>query len=200
MTGVLICDDRQVVREGLSRVLSGVAGVRRIDCVDYGRLLARYSAAPGDVVLLGARRGTGGDRIEVQLTRRLVAAHPDAVVIVFGEPGDAGGIAAAIAAGARGYLRWDTSAPTPPAGPTNSAPATTGAQSHPGADAGVILTGRELQVLHGMSQGHSNAQIAAQLWLSEETVKTYSQRLFHTLSVQNRAHAVADGFRRGLVR
>ena len=109
MTTVLICDDRRSVREGLTRVMSAVPGVHRIDCVAHGdELLARYSRQPVDVVLVGTQRAvpTG-----VEATRRLVAAHPQANVIVFGAPDDAGSIAAAIAGGARGYLRWDASRP-----------------------------------------------------------------------------------------
>jgi len=109
VTTVLICDDRRSVREGLTRVMSAVPGVHRIDCVAHGdELLARYSRQPVDVVLVGTQRAvpTG-----VEATRRLVAAHPQANVIVFGAPDDAGSIAAAIAGGARGYLRWDASRP-----------------------------------------------------------------------------------------
>ncbi|MGW4064109.1 response regulator [Amycolatopsis sp. NPDC004747] len=109
MTTVLICDDRRSVREGLTRVMSAVPGVSRIDCVAHGdELLARYSRQPVDVVLVGTQRAvpTG-----VEATRRLVSANPQANVIVFGAPDDAGSIAAAIAGGARGYLRWDASRP-----------------------------------------------------------------------------------------
>jgi DNA-binding NarL/FixJ family response regulator len=66
-------------------------------------------------------------------------------------------------------------------------------------DPGVQLTERELQVLRGMSQGKSNGQIARELYLSEDTVKTHARRLFRKLGVRDRAQAVAHGFRRGLV-
>jgi len=61
------------------------------------------------------------------------------------------------------------------------------------------LTERELQVLRGMSQGKSNAEIGRALYLSEDTVKTHARRLFRKLGVNDRAQAVALGFRRGLV-
>ena len=63
MTAVLICDDRRSVREGLTRVMSAVPGVARIDCVAHGdELLARYSRQAVDVVLVGTQRAvpTGG--------------------------------------------------------------------------------------------------------------------------------------------
>jgi DNA-binding NarL/FixJ family response regulator len=62
------------------------------------------------------------------------------------------------------------------------------------------LSERELQVLRGMSDGKSNGQIGRELFLSEDTVKTHARRLFRKLGVNDRAQAVALGFRHGLVR
>lgn len=61
------------------------------------------------------------------------------------------------------------------------------------------LTEREQQVLRGMSEGRSNAQIGKDLFLSEDTVKTHARRLFRKLEVSDRGHAVAEGMRRGLI-
>jgi len=62
-----------------------------------------------------------------------------------------------------------------------------------------VLTERELQVLHGMAEGKSNAEIGRDLFVSEDTVKTHARRLFRKLGARDRAHAVAAGFRAGLV-
>jgi two-component system nitrate/nitrite response regulator NarL len=62
------------------------------------------------------------------------------------------------------------------------------------------LTKREIEVLTGMSNGRSNAQIGADLFLSEDTVKTHARRLFRKLGASDRAQAVAIGLRRGLIR
>ena len=62
------------------------------------------------------------------------------------------------------------------------------------------LTRRELEVLSGMSHGRSNAQIGAELFLSEDTVKTHARRLFRKLGAADRAQAVAIGLRSGLIR
>ena len=59
------------------------------------------------------------------------------------------------------------------------------------------LSMREMQVLTGMSQGKSNAQIGRELYLSEDTIKTHARRLFRKLGAKDRAEAVAIGFRRG---
>jgi DNA-binding NarL/FixJ family response regulator len=67
----------------------------------------------------------------------------------------------------------------------------TGSTVHPLAGNG--LTDREFQVLHGMSQGLSNAKIGRQLELSEDTIKTHARRLFRKLGARDRAHAVQLG-------
>lgn len=197
MTAVLICDDRRGVCEGLARAMSAVPGVRRIDCVAYDdELLATYFRQPADLVLVGTQQGTG---IGAEVTRRLSAAHPRADIIVFGPAEDVTGIAAAIAGGARGYLRWESSG----AEVTNVlADRLTGEAAIPRpSEAGlkVQLTERELQVLACMSQGKSNGRIGHELFLSEDTVKTHARRLFRKLGAKDRAQAVAHGFRYGLV-
>ncbi|WBB66463.1 LuxR family transcriptional regulator [Micromonospora sp. WMMD812] len=67
------------------------------------------------------------------------------------------------------------------------------------ARAAIGLTERELQVLLGMAEGKSNAEIGRELFVSEDTVKTHARRLFRKLGARDRAHAVAAGFRAGLV-
>lgn len=61
------------------------------------------------------------------------------------------------------------------------------------------LTERELQVLRGMADGKSNAEIGRELFVSEDTVKTHARRLFRKLEARDRAHAVAAAFRAGIV-
>ena len=61
------------------------------------------------------------------------------------------------------------------------------------------LSSRELDVLHWMAQGKSNAAIASRLDLSQETVDTYVRRIFSKLEVSDRTSAVVIGVTRGLV-
>ncbi|WP_328342988.1 helix-turn-helix transcriptional regulator [Micromonospora sp. NBC_00421] len=85
---------------------------------------------------------------------------------------------------------------------TGTAPAGASPRPAPGARSGrtsVGLTERELQVLLGMAEGKSNAEIGRELFVSEDTVKTHARRLFRKLGARDRAHAVAAGFRAGLV-
>jgi DNA-binding NarL/FixJ family response regulator len=89
-------------------------------------------------------------------------------------------------------------------GPNGTAP--TSPVVAPGSSVGLsgsrrlALTERELQVLRGMADGKSNAEIGRELFVSEDTVKTHARRLFRKLGARDRAHAVAAAFRAGLVR
>ena len=60
-------------------------------------------------------------------------------------------------------------------------------------------TGRELEVLQLISDGLVNREIGQKLFLSEETVKSHVRHLLAKLQARSRAHAVAVGFRRGLI-
>lgn len=65
--------------------------------------------------------------------------------------------------------------------------------------AGPVLSERELQVLRGFARGLSIPQLAAELFLGQSTVKTHTQRLYEKLGVSDRAAAVAEAMRRGLL-
>ncbi len=72
----------------------------------------------------------------------------------------------------------------------------------PGADRpsqGGQLTAREMDVLWSMAQGHSNNEIAQDLYISEKTVKNHATRIFRKLGASNRAEAVKLARRRGLL-
>jgi DNA-binding NarL/FixJ family response regulator len=207
VTSVLICDDHRIVREGLSTLVAEVPGVERVSVAASGEeVLARYEGERPDLVLMDLQMpGLGG----LETTRRLVAQHPGARVVMLTAADDRDHVAAAVVAGARGYLLKDVSREELCAA---VAQAVAGhdlvepslrrayvdrvATTRPDVPA---LTERELQVLHGMSQGKSNAQIGRDLFLSEDTIKTHARRLFRKMGVNDRAQAVASGFRRGLV-
>jgi two-component system, NarL family, nitrate/nitrite response regulator NarL len=64
---------------------------------------------------------------------------------------------------------------------------------------GPVLSERERQVLKGFAEGQSIPELAAELFLAVSTVKTHTQRLYEKLGVSDRAAAVAEGMRRGLL-
>src|ERR1700744_739171 len=61
------------------------------------------------------------------------------------------------------------------------------------------ISPRELEVLELVAQGASNRDTAAQLFISEATVKTHLMHIYAKLGVNDRAAAVAEGFNRGLL-
>ena len=209
MTTVLICDDHRIVREGLRQFVAGVPGVDKVETAASGEeVLARYPHEHPDLVLMDVRMpGLGG----LEATRRLVAQFPEAKVIMLTAADDRDQVAAAVSSGARGYLLKDVSHEELCAAVAHALdgmdlvePSLRRAlvSREPAQRMGppqAQLTERELQVLTGMSQGKSNGAIGRELYLSEDTIKTHARRLFRKLGVNDRAQAVALGFRRGLV-
>ncbi|WP_230393838.1 response regulator transcription factor, partial [Plantactinospora alkalitolerans] len=121
------------------------------------------------------------------------------------DPGTPGGSGPADGPGqaptARGTAGPATSGGTGPEVPGGD-PRPAGKRSEPGRAVPArrpVLTEREMQVLVGMADGKSNAEIGRELFVSEDTVKTHARRLFRKLGARDRAHAVAAGFRAGLV-
>jgi DNA-binding NarL/FixJ family response regulator len=203
MTSVLVCDDSPLARETLRRAIALVPGVDRVSVAGSGEeVLARWPAERPDLVLMDVRMpGIGG----VEASRRLVATHAGATVVMLTMAEDRDGVARAVASGARGYLTKDATreelAATVALAMAASAWATPARRVRPTAPGDPpALTERELQVLSGMSRGCSNAEIGRELFLSEDTVKTHARRLFRKLGAADRAQAVALGFRWGFVR
>lgn len=197
MITALIYDERRNVREKLLAVMSALDSVEGIETVASApELLTQYATHAADLVLIGTQRAlTGG----IEAMRRLLAAYPTAAVVVFGAPDDGPSITSAISAGARGFLRWDATGPELLTAIAETLGSTGQPRGRDTVDGQVNLTDRELQVLRGMSLGQSNGEIGQELFLSEDTIKTHARRLFKKLGARDRAHAVAVGFRRGLV-
>jgi DNA-binding NarL/FixJ family response regulator len=203
VTTVLICDDLPGAREGLRRAVASLPGVRRVDTATCGEeVLTRWPRERHDLILMDVQMpGLGG----VEAARRLVRDHPDANVVMLTLASDREAAAVAIASGARGFLHKDVAREELSATLANALTVTALAPSlqipAPRTfDANApVLTEREQQVLSGMANGKSNAQIGRDLYLSEDTIKTHARRLFRKLEVGDRAQAVAAGFRYGFV-
>ena len=222
---VWVYDERRRVRDDVASRLVALPFVGRVEVVgDGASLMSRLATRMPDVLLVGTQRA-----VDTGLTAATQAlrAYPGLPVLVLGAPDDADSVRAAVAFGARGYLRWDASpiemglglsrlglraegARIPQqavaggsawsgAAPLAGAAPTTVRSTVRDVTPQVALSMREMQVLTGMSQGKSNAQIGRELYLSEDTIKTHARRLFRKLAVKDRAEAVATGFRRGLM-
>lgn len=202
MSTVLVCDDSPLAREALRRSVATVPGVDRVLVAASGEeALLRWAADRPGVTLMDVRMpGLGG----IEATRRLLASHPSAQVLMLTLAEDVDGVARAVNAGARGYLVKDASREELAAAVTyvmsDDVPVPAPRRGDAPAGAPPALTEREMQVLSGMSRGRSNAEIGRELYLSEDTVKTHARRLFRKVGATDRAHAVALGFRWGLVR
>ncbi len=226
---VWVYDERRRVRDDVASRLVALSFVGRVEVVgDPASLMSRLDTRRPDVLIVGTQRA-----VDTGLTAATQAlrAHPGLPVLVLGAPDDAESVRAAVAFGARGYLRWDASpiemglglsrvglraeGARFPQQPSNqhlvgasswsgaaplagSAPTTVRSTVRDAAPA-AALSMREMQVLTGMSQGKSNAQIGRELYLSEDTIKTPARRLVRKLGAKDRAEAVAIGFRRGVM-
>lgn len=200
MASVLICEDHREVRDRLATVLATLGGGSRINsCGTAGsEVLAHYNPRTVDLVLLGTHPG---QRAALLTLRALLSAHPGANVLTFGAPDDTAAIAASVALGARGYLRWDAARPhmVSTLAHALTVPSTLRPGQHTATADPSRLSEREHQVLLGMSEGKSNGEIGRALFLSEDTIKTHARRLFRKLRVGDRAEAVAYGFRANLL-
>jgi DNA-binding NarL/FixJ family response regulator len=200
---VMVCDDSPLARDAMRRSVAHVPGVRRVVTANSGEeALLRWEVDRPELVLMDVRMpGLGG----LEATRRLLARHPEARILITTMAEDPEGVARAVAAGARGYVVKDISREELVTAIAHTLddqalrPSARTPQLAPGEQV-VALSERELQVLTGMSRGRSNAEIGRELYLSEDTVKTHARRLFRKLGAADRAHAVTLGFRRGLLR
>lgn len=203
MATVMICDDSPLVRETLRRSVATIPGVTRVlDAASGEEVIARWPVERPSLVLMDVRMpGLGG----AEATRRLLALHPAASVLMLTVAEDTDGVARAIGAGARGYVVKDASREEMAATVVHAITDAAWRRQAGPAGASVkalvqpILTEREQQVLTGMSRGRSNAEIGRELYLSEDTVKTHARRLFRKMGAADRAQAVAVGFRWGFV-
>lgn len=188
------------MRDQLATVLATLDRRSRITTCGTasGEVLAHYDPGIVDLVLLGTHPGQRAGLITL---RALLATHPRANVLAFGAPDDTKAIAATVALGARGYLRWD--AARPPMVATLAHAVTAHRTLRPAPSTSIHdptrLSEREHQVLFGMSEGKTNGEIGRELFLSEDTIKTHARRMFRKLSVGDRAEAVAHGFRHHLL-
>lgn len=199
MTTVMVCDDAPLTREVMMRRIGSLPGVTRVTGAASGEeLLAKYAAEQPTLTLTDLRMpGMGG----LDAVRRLLALRPNAQVMMMTLAEDIDGVARALTYGAKGYVMKDSTreelavALAPFIGEALPRAHRAGVQASPTAN----LTTRELEVLRGMSQGQSNAEIGADLYLTEDTIKTHARRLFRKLEASDRAHAVAIAYRSGLI-
>ena len=201
---ILIVDDHPIVRDGIRGMFTGDERFQVIgEASDGQEAINRARVDTPDVVLMDLRMpGVDG----VQATRTIVDEGLAHVLILTTYDSETD-VLPAIEAGATGYLLKDAlreelidavfsaskgeSVLSPPI-----ARRLMGQVRHPRR---TTVSERELEVLRLVAQGNTNKEIAAELFISEATVKTHLLHVYEKLEANDRASAVARGFELGLL-
>jgi DNA-binding NarL/FixJ family response regulator len=214
MIRVLVVDDQELVRAGLRGILRSEFGFEVVgECGNGGEVIGAVETLTPDVVLMDVRMPlVDGVRATEELRRR--GGSPPVLALTTFDDDEV--LAGVLRAGASGFVLKGV-----PAEDLHHAvrviagggawldPAVTGrvlavyrsaAPPRAGRDLGLdALTGREREVLALIGQGRTNAEIAAELFVSEGTVKTHINHLFTKLQLRDRAAAVVFAFDHDLV-
>ena len=204
---VLIAEDHTLVSEGLEVMLSMADDVELAGTVSNGEAaIDATRVGEVDVVLMDVNLGQSMSGIEA--TRLIKEVSPSTRVLILSMFTDPGTVSEGIKAGADGYLSKSASRESViqairdvSQGRSVLDPnVTEGIFGRIGGKDPDALTDRELTCLQLLADGQSTKEIASEMHLSEETVKTYLKSIFKKLAVRDRTEAVAEAFRRGLVR
>lgn len=206
MIRIVLADDHPVVRAGLRAMLSGDPDLDMIgEAVTPDDAVALATDLTPDVVLMDLQFGT--DQTGADATRRIRALpNPPAVLVLTNYDTDSD-ILDAVEAGASGYLLKDA----PPeeliaaihaaaSGETALAPAIAGRLLARMRSPQPSLSARETEVLRLVADGATNNGIAAQLHISDATVKSHLVHIYTKLDVPSRTAAVATARDTGLLR
>ncbi|HSP70917.1 MAG TPA: response regulator transcription factor [Gaiellaceae bacterium] len=216
MTRLLIADDQALVRVGLRKILESEPGFEVVaEAADGEDAVAEARLHRPDVALVDIRMPVL-DGIEA--TRRITSTQPATRVLILTTFGLDAYVFDALRAGASGFLLKDAPpeelvaavrivangdallAPTvtravieefarrPAAAPTPQPPSALGE-----------LTPREHEVLKLLARGLSNAEICAELFISEATAKTHVARILQKLDLRDRTQAVIYAYESGVV-
>jgi DNA-binding NarL/FixJ family response regulator len=210
---IVIADDQASVREGLVLLLGGLPDIDVVGAAADGeQAVALVAEHAPDAILLDLHMPVLDG---VAATKRLAAEHPGVAVVVLTTYADDRSVLEAMHAGARSYLTKDAdrthiaqalhaaaggltvfdprvhavllaaaaAAETVPADAAGTAPAPDG------------LTPREVEILRLIARGLTNPEIAAQLFLSNHTIKTHISRIFAKTGSRDRAAAIGYAHR-----
>ena len=202
-TTVLIVDDHAIMRKGLSSLLQTSKDIDVLgDAGDGESGIWKAIKLKPDVVIMDLMM-PGMDGTEA--TRRLREQLPDVKVLIFTTFGTADGIGHALKAGASGAIMKNVELPelvaairTVAAGGSVLSPEI---EQILAADPPVReLSSRQTEILHSITRGLSNEDIARQLGISVPMVKEHVNATFEKLGAANRAEAVAIAMRKHLLK
>ena len=206
---VMVVDDHPIVRQGVRSLLSNYADLEIVGEADSGlNALQKAGDLAPNVILLDIRMpGESG----IDLVKLLRQTLPQTKILMLTSFDDREYVAGALRAGAHGYVLKSVSDETLVSairavyfGERVLSPQVmdqviqhfTDETPEP-ATAG--MTEEERRILRLLANGGSNAQIAAELYMSEATVKRKLQEMFEKLEVHSRTQAAAEAVRRGLI-
>ena len=207
---ILVADDHPIVRDGLVAILSTQADFEVVgEAADGAEAVRQVQTLTPDVMLLDL----GMPELDgVEVLKRLRAESAATRVIVFTAFDTDERILDAVQAGAQGYLlkgaprdELFNAVRVVQAGGSLLQPIVASrlmrrvSEGRAAQDAAELLTGRELEVLRLLAQGQQNKEIAAQLVISERTVKFHVSSILGKLGAGNRTEAVRVAAQQGLV-
>ena len=198
---IFLVDDHPSLRAGLAAILERQPDLKVVAEAGSGREVIESRTA-ADVYVVDLRMPDGDG---VEAITALVVRDPATKVLVLTTYDNEEDIFHALEAGARGYLLKDTTKEELVDAirqvhlgerylPQNIASRLADRLIRPN------LSPREMDVLRLARRGRSNKEMAAAMFLSEETVKSHMKSLFQKLGVHDRTQAVAVAFERGLLR
>lgn len=208
---VLIADDHLIVREGLRLILETADGVELVgEAMNGAEALRLAQELQPNIVLMDLQMPVMDGLTAIE---RLRAEQPEIAVIILTTYNEDDLMRRGLRAGARGYLLKDTNRVTlldtiraAACGETLLKPeilarllsSDTSARANASRN-GIELTEREHQVLQAVARGERSKEIAAQLNITERTVKAHLASIYNKLGVDSRAAAIAVAGQRGLL-
>jgi len=202
MIRILTVDDHLLLREGIAAVLEGQEDMKLVGEAGNGcEAVESFRRLRPDVTLMDLRMP---DMSGLEAIAAIRADFPDARIIVLTTYSGDAQAAAALKAGAVGYLLKNLvrkelieTIRTVHAGKRRIPPEiATGIAEHVADD---VLTDREIEVLRAVAAGKSNKLIAAELDIAEGTVKTHMKSILPKLDASDRTHAVMIALKRGIL-
>ncbi len=202
---VAIVDDHRVVAASLKAYLESFPDIRVVGTAASGEeMLRRLAEWQPAVVLQDLLLPGGMDGIET--TRRIMERAPSVRVVALTASLDEARMMGVLRAGAVGYVRKDADPEVLLAavravarGKTYIDPSVARQVLDAFPAAADDLTAREREVLRRLALGHTNKEIGAELFISEETVKTHIGKVLAKLDAENRAQAIVQALKRGLI-
>jgi DNA-binding NarL/FixJ family response regulator len=198
----LIVDDHEVVREGLRLSLSRASNIRVIgEAADGKAAVALAERRRPDVVIMDVRMP---EMDGLEATKLLGERNPDIPVLIFTAYSERSLLTRGLDSGAKGYILKEAPHQTlvraiekVSSGEVFVDPALMPAfLPGKGED---MLTPREREILQLLADGMSNADVAAKLFISQETVKSHVRHILTKLEADTRTHAVAIALREAII-